>query len=311
MTRLPGVAESSGETLRGENRFAWPPLRWGERTVTVLSDGFMRLDGGAMFGVVPRVLWEKRIRPDERNRIRMGMNALLVEGPEGRTVIETGAGGKEDARFQEMYGIERDGGLPARLDQAGAPAETIERVVLTHLHFDHAGGATRWAGNSRTAEPAFSEATYYIHSGEYEATKATDDRSRASYFARDFVPLVEAGVVEWIRDGDRVGPGIEILETPGHTSHHVSVAVDDGAGRWLVFLGDLIPTTHHLAPAWIMAYDLYPMTTLATKQRVLARAHDEQWLCAFVHDADRPLAYLTLDDRGRPRVDEERDPWNP
>jgi glyoxylase-like metal-dependent hydrolase (beta-lactamase superfamily II) len=310
VTESPGIVASGRMIARVETRLAWPPLRWGERTVTVLSDGFIRLDGGAMFGVVPRVLWEKRLPPDERNRIRMGMNALLVEGPEGRTVIEVGVGEKEDARFREMYGIERDGGLPARLEQIGAPPETIQRVVLTHLHFDHAGGATRWAEDGRTAVPAFAEATYYVHGGEYEAAHASDERSCASYAALDFEPLVEARVVQWIADGDRVAPGIEILETPGHTAHHVSVAVDDGAGRRLVFLGDLVPTTHHLAPAWTMAYDLYPMTTLATKKKVLARALAEKWLCAFVHDADRPIAYLTLDDRGRPRIDPERDPWS-
>ncbi|MGH7572987.1 MAG: MBL fold metallo-hydrolase, partial [Gemmatimonadota bacterium] len=121
---------------------AWPSLRWGERTVTVLSDGLMRLDGGAMFGVVPRVLWEKKLPADDRNRIRLAMNSLLVEGPEGRTVIEVGSGGKENEKFADMYGLERNGGLPSRLAEAGAPVETIDRVILTHLHFDHAGGAT-------------------------------------------------------------------------------------------------------------------------------------------------------------------------
>lgn len=291
-------------------RFAWPRLSWGERTVTVLSDGLIRLDGGAMFGVVPKVLWEKKCPADERNRIRMGMNSLLIEGPEGRTVIETGAGGKGDARFREMYGIEHDGGLPARLAEAGAPPESIDRVVLTHLHFDHAGGATQWAEDGETAIAAFPRAMYHIHSREYEAAQEKDERSRASYFARDFAPLLQAGVVEWTSDGDHVGPGIEIFETPGHTAYHVSVVVDDGGGRRLIFLGDLVPTTAHLPWSWIMAYDLYPMTTLATKKRVLSRACDEGWLCAFVHDADRPLAYLTFDERGRCVVDEERNPWS-
>ena len=288
---------------------AWPRVPWGERTVTVLSDGILHLDGGAMFGVVPRVVWEKRVVPDPLNRIRMGMNCLLVEGPEGRTVIETGVGGKDDARFHAQYGIEREGGLPERLREAGAPPETIDRVVLTHLHFDHAGGATARDLDGAVV-PTFPNAIYYIHSEEYRAATNPDERSAASYLEGNFVPLVEAGVVEWVGDGDRAGPGIEILETPGHTAHHVSVAVDDGGGRRLVFLGDLVPTTAHLPWPWIMAYDLYPMTTLATKKRVLARAHEEDWLCAFVHDADRPLAYLAPDPRGRFLVDPERDPWS-
>lgn len=287
--------------------FAWPPLMWGERTITVLSDGLQRLDGGAMFGVVPKVLWKRRIPADERNRIRLGMNCLLIEGPEGRTVVETGAGGKDDAKFQDIYGLERDGGLPARLEEAGAPVETIDRVVLTHLHFDHAGGSTRWAEDGETAIPTFPNAVYHASRGEFEDALDPNLRNAASYLARNVEPWEERA--EWVEGGDEVVPGISILATPGHTPNHVSVAIDDGAGRKVVFLGDLVPTTHHLSYPWIMAYDLYPVTTLETKQRVLPRIHEADWLCAFVHDADQPLAYLQPDDRGRLRADPDRDPW--
>lgn len=291
-------------------RLAWPPLAWGERTITVLSDGLQRLDGGAMFGVVPRVLWEKRLPPDDRNRIRLGMNCLLVEGPEGRTVVETGAGGKDSEKFRDMYGLERDGGLPARLAEAGAAPDAIDRVVLTHLHFDHAGGATTWDADGETAIPAFPRARYFLHRGEFEAAMEPNARNEASYPRRNFAPLAEAGVVEWIEDGDEVAPGVSVIATPGHTAHHVSVAIDDGAGRKIVFLGDLVPTAHHLPGPWIMAYDLYPVTTLETKQRLLPVIHEADWLCALVHDADRPLAYLRPDGKGRFEADDERDPWS-
>lgn len=287
---------------------AWPALSWGERTVTVLSDGLMRLDGGAMFGVVPKVLWEKKLPADPRNRIRLGMNSLLVEGAEGRTVIEVGAGGKEDERFADMYGLERNGGLPARLEEAGAPVGTIDRVILTHLHFDHAGGATRREDDRIV--PTFPNATYHLHRGEYEEAIGSHARNQASYLQHDFVPLVESGRVEWMEDGARIAGAFDVLVTPGHTENHCSIAVDDGAGRRIVFLGDLVPTTHHLPYPWIMAYDLYPVTTLETKQRLLPRAVEEDWLCAFVHDADAPLTYLVLDDRGRARPDPDRDPWS-
>ncbi|HET6362363.1 MAG TPA: MBL fold metallo-hydrolase [Gemmatimonadota bacterium] len=289
-------------------RFEWPTLLWGERTITVLSDGLQRLDGGAMFGVVPRVLWEKKLPPDERNRIRLGMNCLLVDGPDGRTVIEVGSGDKDDAKFQDIYGLERDGGLPRRLADRGAPPETVDRVVLTHLHFDHAGGATKWADDGRTAVPTFPNATYFIHRGEFEDARNPNARNAASYLKRNYAPLEEAGRVRWVADGDRID-GIRIFETPGHTRHHVSVGVDDGEGRLVVFLGDLVPTTHHLPDPWIMSYDLYPVTTLETKQRFLAEIHDAGWLCAFVHDADYPLSWLKRDGRGRHMRDEERDPW--
>ena len=286
----------------------WPLLRWGERTVTVLSDGLMRLDGGAMFGVVPKALWEKKLPADDRNRIRLAMNSLLVEGPEGRTVIEVGSGGKEGEKFADMYGLERNGGLPGRLAEAGAPVETIDRVILSHLHFDHAGGATRRDGDRIV--PTFPNATYHIHRGEYEEAIGSHARNQASYNQHDFVPLVEADRVEWMEDGTVIADAIAVIESPGHTEHHCSIAVDDGAGRKVVFLGDLVPTTHHLPYPWIMAYDLYPVTTLETKQRLLPRAAEDGWLCAFVHDAEIPLSYLTLDDRGRARPDRGRDPWS-
>lgn len=290
-------------------RFSWPPIRWGDNTVMVLSDGLQRLDGGAMFGVVPRVLWERRLPADDRNRIRLGMNSLLIDGPDGRTVVETGSGGKDDAKFQSIYGLERDGGLVARLEAAGAPPETIDRVFLTHLHFDHAGGATTWAEDGETAVPTFPKAVYHIHPGEFEAALNANERNAASYIDRNFAPLKQHGVVEWVEEGTTVG-AVTVIETPGHTMHHCSIAIDDGDGRKLVFLGDLVPTTHHLPNPYIMAYDLYPVTTLETKQRVLPRACDDGWLCAFVHDADHPLAYLRRDERGRFERDPERDPWS-
>lgn len=290
-------------------RLAWPPLEWGERTVTVLSDGLQHLDGGAMFGVVPRVMWEKKLPADERNRIRLGMNCLLVEGPDGRTIVETGSGGKDDAQFGNRYGLEREGGLTERLSGVGVAPETIDRVVVTHLHFDHAGGATRWANDGRTPVPTFENATYFLHRGELEAAREPNERSAASYISRNFEPLVAERVVEWVGDGSGVGEGVAVIETPGHTAHHCSIAIDDGRGRKLVFLGDLVPTTHHLPTPWIMAYDLYPATTLETKKRLLPRLYEEDWLCAFVHDADWPLAYLSRDDRGRFFRDPERDPW--
>lgn len=289
-------------------RFSWPPLEWGERTVTVLSDGLQRLDGGAMFGVVPKALWEKKLPADDRNRIRLGMNCMLVEGPEGRTVVETGAGGKDDEKFHAIYGIERDGGLEARLEEVGTPADTIDRVVLTHLHFDHAGGATKQSDEG--AVPTFPDADYFVHRGEFDAAMNPNERNEASYLARNYAPLEARGRVEWVEDGDEIAPGIAVIGTPGHTRYHVSVGIDDGSGRKIVFLGDLVPTAHHLPNPWIMAYDLFPVTTLETKQRLLPEIHDAEWLCAFVHDADRPLTYLRPDGKGRFEADPERDPWS-
>lgn len=289
-------------------RRAWPAIPWGEHTVTVLSDGLQHLDGGAMFGVVPKVLWERLLPADDRNRIRLGMNSLLVEGPSGRTIIETGSGGKDDEKFQFIYGLERDGGLPARLREAGIDPATVDRVFHTHLHFDHAGGATSFAADGETVVPTFPNATYYLHRGEFDDAMSPNARNAASYLQRNFAPLAEADLVEWVEDNTQVGP-ITIHETPGHTAHHCSISIHDGAGHRIVFLGDLVPTTHHLPTPYIMAYDLYPVTTLETRERFLPQAFEEEWLCAFVHDADTPLAYLRRNERGRFEPDPERNPW--
>ena len=162
----------------------------------------------------------------------------------------------------------------------------------------------------KTAVPTFPNATYHVSRAEYETAMNPNERTAASYFARNFQPLEAAGVLEWAEDGSEVAPGIRVFATPGHTLHHLAVSVDDGAGRRIVFLGDLVPTAHHLPNPWVMAYDLFPLTTLETKQRLLPELHDQECLCAFVHDAERPLAYLAATDRpGRFRADPERDPW--
>ncbi len=259
----------------------------GALTVHAIQAGGQRLDGGAMFGVVPKPLWERRIPADERNRIPLGMRCLAVEHPSGLVLIDTGAGNKETEKFHEIYGIENRGAggrtaLEDGLARLGARPEDVSLVINTHLHFDHAGGNT-YRNESGVVGPSFPNARYVIQRGEYDYATHTNERTAASYFAPNFVPLVDAGVIELI-DGDReVVDGIRVMATPGHVPFHQSVLVESD-GAQALFLGDVVPTSAHLPLPWIMGYDVEPLVTLESKRRILARAEREHWLVVFEHD---------------------------
>ena len=261
-----------------------------------LEAGLQRLDGGAMFGVVPKPLWEKRALPDERNRIPLAMRCLLVEHSDGLILVDTGVGDKDDAKFRDIYGIEnqgRNGGT--RLDDAlaelGFGAGDIKLVVNTHLHFDHAGGNTRLAGASGPlldtgefgAEPAFPNATYVVQRGQLEFARRTNERTRASYIPRNFEPISVANRWRLFNGDGAVVPGIALRMTPGHVPYHQSVIVRDG-GETAVFLADVMPTSAHLPLPWIMGYDLEPLRTLESKRALLRDAVAGDWLLVFEHD---------------------------
>lgn len=252
-----------------------------------IEAGLQRLDGGAMFGVVPKPLWERRIPADARNRIPLQMRCLLVEHPDGLVLIDTGSGNKDDAKFKDIYGIENAGNpgptaLEDGIREAGHDPADVKWVINTHLHFDHAGGDTTKQGDGSVAV-SFPGATYVVQKGEMEFAASPNERVRASYLAQNFQPVVQAGRFLLIVDEVQVLPGIRALPTPGHVPFHQSILVQDG-GETACFLGDLVPTTAHLPAPWIMGYDLEPLVTLETKKRVLKRAADEGWLLIFEHD---------------------------
>lgn len=260
----------------------------GSWRVHAIQAGGQKLDGGAMFGVVPKPLWERRIPADERNRIQLGMRCLLVEHESGLVLIDTGAGNKENEKFHEIYGVENRGTqggtqLEDGLRQLGFSADDVTLVINSHLHFDHAGGNTRRDESGRVV-PNFSRARYVVQRGEYEYATHTNERTAGSYFAHNFVPLQECGRFELI-DGEReIVSGITGVPTPGHTPHHQSIRLENG-GEVAFFMADLVPTAAHLPLPWIMGYDVEPLVTLETKRRVLARAAGEGWLVVFEHDA--------------------------
>jgi glyoxylase-like metal-dependent hydrolase (beta-lactamase superfamily II) len=258
-----------------------------------LEGGRQRLDGGAMFGVVPKPLWERRIPADRRNRIPLALRCLLIEHPDGLVLVDTGLGNKEDAKFHDIYGVENAGASGAtRLEDAlldlGYRPEEVRWVINTHLHFDHAGGNTRTAGrqDGKTAgavELAFPNATYVVQRRELEFAGHTNERTRASYLPHNWEPVAAAG--RWrLLDGDaEVLPGISVRLTPGHVPFHQSVLVRD-RHETACFLGDIIPTSAHLPLPWIMGYDLEPLRTLETKRALLPQAASEGWRLVFEHD---------------------------
>ena len=268
----------------------------GDLRVSVLHDGLFRLDGGAMFGVVPRALWESRCPPDDRNRIQLSMRPLLVEGDWGRLLVDCGAGDKWTAGQRDIFAFDRARALDHALADVGTSAEAIDLLLPTHLHFDHAGGSTRREGD--TIVPRFPNARYLVRAAEWEDATHPHERNRASYLAPDFVPLREAGVVDFYDDDHEVRPGVRIVRTGGHTGQHQVVFVR-GGGRTVFFPADLIPTTAHIQDPWIMGYDLFPMETLERKKAYIRQAIDEEWVVVFEHDPVVPAGIIRLRDGRR------------
>lgn len=269
-----------------------------------LHAGTQRLDGGAMFGVVPKPLWQKRIAADERNRIPLAMRCLLVETPDALVLIDTGAGNKEDEKFVDIYGLENEG-TPTRLEDAiraaGHAPEDVDVVIDTHLHFDHAGGNTH-LDEEREVRLSFPDARHLVQKGEWEYAHLDNERIRASYLPDNFDPVMDAGVLELVEGAAEPVPGVHLLPTPGHTPHHQSVVLRS-QGESACFLADLIPTSAHLPLPWIMGYDVEPLVTLESKRTLLRKALEEDWLLIFEHDPE--VAWGRLDpDADRPKLRE-------
>jgi len=251
----------------------------------LLEAGTQRLDGGAMFGVVPKPLWERRIAPDEKNRIPLALRCMLVEHDDGLVLVDTGIGNKDDAKFRDIYGVENAGAggrtlLEDALGALGHTPDDVRWVINTHLHFDHAGGNTyRDAAAGGEIRVSFPHARYVVQRGELNFALHTNERTAGSYLPPNFASIdfrLVDGEVELL-------PGIRCLPTPGHVPFHQSILVESGGER-ACFLADLVPTSAHLPLAWIMGYDVEPLVTLETRRRVYARAEGEGWRLCFEHD---------------------------
>lgn len=268
----------------------------GDISITMVNGGDFRLDGGAMHGVVPKTIWNKLVSCDDRNRCSYTTNCLLIESAGKRILVDTGNGDKFSPKLKDIYGIDHDRSIAVALAELGVEPESIDVVVFTHLHFDHAGGATRMVGDA--VEPVFGRARHIVQRAELDAARSAHERNRASYLADNYEPLAAAGLLDAVEGVATIAPGVSVMPTPGHSRGHQSILVDGGDGKAL-FCGDVMPTSVHVALPFIMAYDLDVEATLRSKKDIHARAVDERWLLLFDHDR-RHGAYLTLDESNKP-----------
>jgi methylmalonyl-CoA epimerase len=292
---LPHAASSSPPEAPRTSPQRVTRYRVGDLELISLYDGTLGLDGGAMFGIVPKVLWEAQAPSDDRNRITLAMRPLVVRGV--RTLlVDAGLGDKEDARFHGIYRVDRTRHLDDALHEAGLAASDIDVVLATHLHFDHAGGFTFRDRDGRI-RPRFPRARYVIRRGEWEDATHPHERNRASYRSDNFVPLAEAGVLELVDQDQTIIPGVRVQRTGGHTAHHQIVHIES-KGQHAAYAADLIPTTAHLPDPWIMGFDLFPMETLASKKAFAKEARERGTLVFFAHDPLTAAGYLA-EENGR------------
>ena len=264
-------------------------MHFGEIEVSPIHAGTFWLDGGSMFGVVPKTMWEKKMVPDEKNRLAFATNSLLVRAGGKTVLIETGSGTKWDAKLRNIYRFSDGDPLTESLAKAGVKPEEIDLVINTHLHFDHAGGNTRLADGR--AVPAFPNARYVVQKAELDHAIQPTERDRASYYPHDFVPITEAGQWQFVDGDTELLPGISVVKIPGHNLNIQGVQIK-GGGKKLMYVSDLIPTRHHLPLPWIIAYDLYPLTTLETKRKWISEFVKDGWIVVFGHDPDFPAGTL-------------------
>ena len=267
-------------------------MKLGQLEFHVLVDGHLGLDGGAMFGVIPKPMWEKKIPADASNRITLAMNCLLIRAGGKTILVETGAGDKWDAKRRDIFALDGPH-LTKRLLDYGVHPQEIDIVINTHLHFDHCGGNTRVEKDKVIA--AFPHARYVVQRGEFEHAKNPTERDRASYMLENYAPLEPAGKWSLLVDDRAIAPGVELIRVPGHTANMQCVKLT-GGDQTAFFFADLVPTTAHLALPWIMGYDLYPMTTLENKKKWIPEAIKEGWIALFAHDANVPAAHLRARD---------------
>ncbi|WP_419804312.1 MBL fold metallo-hydrolase [Terriglobus sp.] len=280
------LAEDPGALIRGRARV-------GAAEITVCTDGTCRFDGGAMFGVVPRTLWEKRVTPDARNCVEIGLNCVAVRLG-GRTVlIETGFGNKLPPKFERIYATAKL--LPASLEAAGVAPPEVDFVINTHLHWDHCGWNT--VEDAEGAPRAFfPNATYVMHAGEIEHGRRQTERDRVSYVPANYEPLLAEQRVRQVRvtgpgEREQICPGVSVECFPGHTRHMLAVHVES-EGERACFTSDLVPTAAHISPTWVMAFDLDPLRTIEEKHRLYEAVSREGVLLLLPHDHHACMGWL-------------------
>ncbi len=270
-----------------------PRLQLGDFQLTIVSDGNYYLDGGVLFSVVPKPLWSKRMPPDELNRIAVGENSVIVRTGKKTVLIETGIGNKLNDKLKKIFDPREK--LLENLAAAGVRPEQIDVVINSHLHFDHCGWNTiRKEGK---IVPTFPNAKYYAPRGEWEVGREQRDRARIRYMSENYDPLIESGQMQLLSGGETILPGISVRNYPGHTRAMQAIILESG-GKTACYISDLIPTTRHLEPTWMTAFDLYPLETIESKKKYYAESIPGRWLTIFTHEPDIPWACIEHDEKG-------------
>jgi glyoxylase-like metal-dependent hydrolase (beta-lactamase superfamily II) len=269
-----------------------PTLHLGDFELTVLSDGTYYLDGGTIFGIIPKPLWEKKLPADERNRVSIGLNSVLIRTGKQNILVETGIGNKLGEKQLRIYHSQAK--LLENLQAAGIQPGQIDIVINSHLHFDHCGWNTVIEGG--VAVPTFPNARYYAPEGELQAAHQQRERDRVSYLSDNYDPLIRSGQMQLLQKDGEIVPGISVSNYPGHTRAMMAILIESG-GQKACYISDLIPTTAHLDLVWGMAYDLFPLETIENKRRYYKQAIPEKWLTIFTHDPKIPWGYLEFDER--------------
>lgn len=291
------------QLLHGTSDLVRARAQIGRFDLTVCTDGTYLLDGGAMFGVVPKPLWQKRSPPDEQNRILLGLNTAVIRTGTHTVVIETGIGNKQNEKSREIH--QNQELLPQSLAAAGVRPEEVDIVINTHLHFDHCGWNTTLHPDG-SVTPTFPNARYFAHLGEVEHGHQQLERDRVSYLSPNYDPLIEQGqmtllTTRGIQEDPEIIPGICVELFPGHTRQLMAVHIES-EGQRACYISDLIPTTAHLDPTWVMGYDLDPLESIVQRKRFYRRAIPENWLVLFTHDHHTPMARIGLNEKGKPVV---------
>jgi glyoxylase-like metal-dependent hydrolase (beta-lactamase superfamily II) len=270
-------------------------LTLGSFELTAFSDGTYPLDGGAFFGVVPKIMWSRKVESDDRNYVTAGLNSLLIRTGRETVLVETGMGNKLSERMVKFYG--QPAGLIDNLAEGGVAPEDIDVVINSHLHFDHCGWNTVRDTNGKIV-PTFRRAKYYAPEGEWQYARKPSERDAISYIPENYDPLVASGQMTLLKGGEQIVPGISVKTFRGHTAHMQAIIVES-EGKTACYISDLMPTSWHIDLTWGMSFDLYPLDTIESKKQYYARAIPEKWLTVFTHDPKTPWAYIERDELGK------------
>jgi len=300
-----------------------PSLTLGDFELSIFSDGTYPLDGGAFFGVIPKIMWSRKVAADEKNYVQAGLNSLLIRTGKQNVLVETGMGNKLLERMVKFYG--QPAQLLTNLAAGGVAPEDIDIVINTHLHFDHCGWNTV-RDKAGKVVPTFPRAKYYAPEGEWQYARKPSERDAISYIPDNYDPLVQSGQMTLLKGGEEIVPGISVKTFPGHTASMQGVIVNGHPGTRTIgkgtasavplavqkenrasapeatiacYISDLIPTTAHIDLTWGMGFDLYPLQTIESKKEYYAKAIAEKWLTVFTHDPKTPWAYVEKDDLGK------------